>query len=770
MSSSQQPPPDDNVTGTASNQTTYSDTSGRIFNFYTICAEKMDQENVENWKDGANTILVFIGLFSSTVATFIAISYPSLQQDPNVVTQSLLAQISQQLSSANANSSISAATPSTQSPFSPSASVVFVNTVWFLSLVLSLTCALMATLLQQWAGRYLQIVRRNHPPHIRAHIREYFYQGARRFGLFGLVELLPSLLIISVLLFFAGLVVFAFLGNHTVAKFTLAIVGFCFLSYIIFTLMPLVFHDCPYCTPLTSFLWFTSHKIGLAFYWVRDRCATYLHRRWGLLCEGSVKLYCATHEKKAKLWSEDMVTQLEDSAKRTSMKIYRNTLVWTIDQLDKDHDIEEFFAGIPDLYESLFFHSLDGVCTIRPFLAALPGPKSIQVPLAWSILWFALDAIVYDLSKYNQQKRLKTCFRALYFIPGAVRDVLAAHIPDEGPLFRLLPLLDTPESLEVIDDLWDVPNDDVLLSVRCVAAVVAAFIITPPRGALEDPDMIRFFSFIGDDNTGKQFLAKRLHVAPTADGVIAPEIHPNGDTARLQNIVRFLADLKDAPQHEDNKWRSFDNSDSIRQERQKLIDQRQKLINQCQKPLDQRDIEECIDGVHPIIIPRSDRASPNFVPAVQQDLIILTLEILARDPVANAATSQREAFHHAFMELGHEVMIQAWIQAYEQRQAQAPHVLQDWEVHELDTLAQVKAADFIEMIRRPLEPVLLQVGPWIMPQNVAPYADHTAPTQIQMPVPQIVAAPSTDILISVNQMHSSAGPATAIGGSGDSHG
>ncbi|KAN0132426.1 hypothetical protein V8E53_009852 [Lactarius tabidus] len=201
---------------------------------YTTRAQRSDQENVENWKEGADSILVFIGLFSSTVATFIALSYPSLQQDPNVVTQSLLAQISQQLSSENVNGSISHTTPTT---FSPSTSVVFVNTVWFLSLVLSLTGALMATLLQQWARRYLQIVRQNHAPHIRAHIREYFYQGTCKFGLFGLAELLPTLLIISVLLFFAGLVVFAFLANHTVAKFTLAIVGFCFLSYISFTLM-----------------------------------------------------------------------------------------------------------------------------------------------------------------------------------------------------------------------------------------------------------------------------------------------------------------------------------------------------------------------------------------------------------------------------------------------------------------------------------------------------------------------------------------------------
>ncbi|KAH9164146.1 hypothetical protein EDB89DRAFT_1859517, partial [Lactarius sanguifluus] len=225
---------------TAPKETTYSDASGAIFSMYIDRAQKFDKENVDNWDGQANGILVFVrvssrrlllfttGLFSSTVATFIAMSYPNLQQDCNVTTQSLLVTISQQL--ATTNNTIPAASPCTQSP--PSALVVFVNSVWFLSLVLSLTCALIATLLQQWARRYLQMIQRNHAPHVRAHVREYFSRGARRFRIIGLVEVLPFLLLISVLLFFAGLVVFAFLANHTVAFITAAIVGICLMSYI----------------------------------------------------------------------------------------------------------------------------------------------------------------------------------------------------------------------------------------------------------------------------------------------------------------------------------------------------------------------------------------------------------------------------------------------------------------------------------------------------------------------------------------------------------
>ena len=673
-----------------------------------------------------------IGLFSSTVATFIAISYPSLQQDPNVVTQSLLAQISQQLSSANSNDLMPMTPSITQAPFFPSASVVFINSVWFLSLVLSLTCALMATLLQQWARRYLQMIRQNHPPHISAHIREYFYQGARRFGIFGLVELLPSLLIVAILLFFAGLVVFAFLANHTVANITLAIVGFCFLSYITLTLLPLVFHDCPYCTPLTPVLWFASRKIGLAFYWVRDRGATYLHRHWDLLSERRVELCRQTHEKKAKLWSEDMVSQLEVSAKRISMGVYTKALAWTLHQIGKDHELEEFVAGIPDLYDSNNLVTAAEIRhvhrdiqprlvlrnarfrylarhNIRRVLADLPGPASLDAPLSWCILWLAQRAIVSKLSKSSQRKRTQICLRALYHIPGAIRDLFAPYAAVEDHSRLTIGLLNTQESLEIIDELWDVPNDDVALSVRCAAAVVAAFIITPPRGTLDLLVGLNLI-FIGDDNTGKQFLAKRLRVSPTGDGLIAPELHPNSDAARLQNIVRFLADIRAPLWYMNREWRSSDNPNSICRERQALSETRY--------------TEAYRDG-YGLFDQKGDRTSHAFIPAAQQDLIILTLEVLARGPVANAATSHREAFRDVYMELEQDTMRQAQEQA-------------------------VQATEFIKLIRRALEPVLLQLD-ISLPQNRWASPDRAPPglPSPQITMSQIVTLPSMSVVTPV---------------------
>ncbi|KAH9053684.1 hypothetical protein EDB87DRAFT_1707398 [Lactarius vividus] len=317
------------------------------------------------------------GLFSSTVATFIALSYPNLQQDPNVTTQAL-AQISQQLSN-----STTTAGQSVQSPYVPPTSVVFINSVWFLSLVLSLRCALMATLLQQWARRYLHIIQRKYAPLHHTRIHEFFSEGARRFGIFGFVEVLP-LPLLSVFLFFAGLAVFAFRGNHTVAYFTLAIVGFCAISYISFTLIPLIFHDCPYQPPLTSVLWFFSRIISFSIYSVLYHGAKHLHERWGIVSLRMVKSF-RDQQKKAKSLSETIISKLENSAGYISVDVYKKPIVRMFHWLNDDHELEEFVAGIPGLYWSDALATRNDVVaqrTMSEALAALPGPTSFHASLS----------------------------------------------------------------------------------------------------------------------------------------------------------------------------------------------------------------------------------------------------------------------------------------------------------------------------------------------------------------------------------------------------
>ena len=91
------------------------------------------------------------------------------------------------------------------------------NSLWFLSLVIGLTCALLATLLKQWARRYMKVTQPRYNPHRRVRIRAFFAEGVDKL-LPRAVEALPVLLHLSLSLFFAGLAIYLFNINHTVFK------------------------------------------------------------------------------------------------------------------------------------------------------------------------------------------------------------------------------------------------------------------------------------------------------------------------------------------------------------------------------------------------------------------------------------------------------------------------------------------------------------------------------------------------------------------------
>ena len=418
----------------------------------------------------------------------------------------------------------------------------------------------------------------------------------------------------------------------------------------------------------------------------------------------------------AKTFSENMISKLENSADPLSIDMFTKLLVRTFHWPNEEHELEEFVAGIPGLYGSDASATQDNGDerrNIRHVLAVLPGPTGFHAPLPWCIIRLSQQAIASNLS--IQQRRTPAFLRALYYIPGAIRDVLAPYAAGDHYYLKLLPLLNSTESLGIIDELWDAPNEDVALSVRCAAAMVAAFMITPPRhtlGTVQTP----FVGFIGDNETGMQFLAQRFRVGPDADAGIAPNYQLRGDSARLQNITRFLADIKDTLQFGNTQW--INDVESIRRDRRALFDARH--------------TEEYRDG-RSMFDQQGNRALPTFVAAAQQDLITLTLEALARDPVANAGTSQREAFRDVSMRIGQVVTTQA------RRHTQA-HTF----VLEALAFRQVQAVDSIEMVRRPLEPVLLSLS---LPQSTeipTPQPDDASPFQMPVSSPAPVEMVSTN--------------------------
>ena len=239
----------------------------------------------------------------------------------------------------NASSSLPTSPPS----FTPPNYAVWVNVLWFLSLVISITCALLATLLQQWARRYLKVTQPRYSPHKRARIRAFFAEGVDKFLLPWAVEALPTLLHLSLFLFFAGLAVFLWNVNLTIFKLVLSWIGLCTALYGCITFIPVFCHDSPYQTPLSLPVW--HFVMGIRFLTFRALktvtrylgCFSYkTYRRFRRLAEGSARSLVQGMRKLA-----------EETAFGSPSEIDTRAFLWTFDCSDEDHELERFFAGLP---------------------------------------------------------------------------------------------------------------------------------------------------------------------------------------------------------------------------------------------------------------------------------------------------------------------------------------------------------------------------------------------------------------------------------------
>jgi hypothetical protein len=98
---------------------------------------------------------------------------------------------------------------------------------------------------------------------ISARIRAFLYEGIENFGMTTVVDGIPTLLHAALFLFFAGLVDFLFPINQNIAFTVLGIVIVCAALYILLTVLPTIYRQCPYRTPLSDICWRLLQTLGL---------------------------------------------------------------------------------------------------------------------------------------------------------------------------------------------------------------------------------------------------------------------------------------------------------------------------------------------------------------------------------------------------------------------------------------------------------------------------------------------------------------------------
>ncbi|KAI0640842.1 hypothetical protein C8Q79DRAFT_1037483 [Trametes meyenii] len=220
-------------------------------------------EMIHKWNKEIDTLLVYAGLFSAILTAFNVQSYPLLSPDPPDPVLAALTQISVQLAGFTINSSLVNSTApifvATDTPPPPPPRwAVWLNILWFSSLVCSLAATSIGLTVKQWlnhcalglSGTSREVSR----------LRQYRLNGLQKWRVDAVVAILPVLLQLALALFSVGLLLLLWNLHHVVAVVVAALLGTLLLFTLVTSLLPAFFADCVYLSPqaLAIFYLYTS--------------------------------------------------------------------------------------------------------------------------------------------------------------------------------------------------------------------------------------------------------------------------------------------------------------------------------------------------------------------------------------------------------------------------------------------------------------------------------------------------------------------------------
>ncbi len=271
------------------------------------------------------------GLYSSIVTSFVLANKANLKADPTdrmvyylEQHSTILSQISHQLASSAPQVSIPSTLPPPFPPFNPKASDIRINAIWFMALTFSLSAAFLAILVQQWVRDYMDIFQRYSDPLKCARIRQYLYEGLDGLYMPSAAEVVPSLLHVSLFLFFVGLADYTLKINMTIGLSTTIPVGICGSLYILTTFAPVFHPQSPYQNSFSAGIWYAMQTAHCRIFKDRDGKSEIVSAN---LAQGQMQL------------------SMEETEKRKARDV--KALRWLLDNVTEDAEIESFAMSIP---------------------------------------------------------------------------------------------------------------------------------------------------------------------------------------------------------------------------------------------------------------------------------------------------------------------------------------------------------------------------------------------------------------------------------------
>ncbi|KAF8971185.1 hypothetical protein BDZ97DRAFT_2039812 [Flammula alnicola] len=224
----------------------------RIWHIYNDESTKTDAATTDGLNRGIDVLLVFTGLFSAVLTTFIIQSYQQMLPNPSDTTNALIAQLIADIRGSSllniTNPIINILTPG-EDLVPSTREIHWVNGLWFAALSCSLSAALVSMLAKQWIQPIPNV---SGSPRYRARQRQRRHTQLQNWHVFAVINALPLLLHVALLLFFAGIIVLLWSGDIAITAATFAIVALAYTFYLGSMWMSLIYPDCPYQHPISE--------------------------------------------------------------------------------------------------------------------------------------------------------------------------------------------------------------------------------------------------------------------------------------------------------------------------------------------------------------------------------------------------------------------------------------------------------------------------------------------------------------------------------------
>ena len=350
----------------------------------------------------------------------LTVSIPDLKPNSQDTSAFYLRNIYQLFGSPNLDPNVShpliPPTLATPPAFSPPRYAIWVNSLWFLSLALSLSGATVATLFRNWAVQYISVTRPPcDTPEKQARIRAIFAKGnPGPNAIWGATEG-PIFLHLSLFLFIVGGLIYLFNINRAVFYAVVWWVGYMAILYISRTVAPFLEPHSLFHTPLSSFA--LSVYLGISHAVIRI-CSCISSFRG--LHNNTRRRYRDLSDRYGKGFIIGKRREAREIASKPSSEIDALILERILLTLDEDRAMETFFDAIP------------GFCTAK--LGVLPLSFPVQTKLRQTLDGFLNRTFLSNLiSESVRTGRLITCLNAAhvalgpYAVSGVLDNIFNGH-------------------------------------------------------------------------------------------------------------------------------------------------------------------------------------------------------------------------------------------------------------------------------------------------------------------------------------------------------